>query len=197
VSIQADGRKKKMKTRSAREKHAAGAATEQLDHSPRLNFSNVQEREAHIRAFLEWLPKILHEAPGIRWERLPGQVMGYLIRTAADSPDIIPITLAIGSAMDAQKSKVLYSSCTNLTKLLERLHSHYGMTALAELGERSIWDHFVEGRMISYGDLTKLKRYDALASIHLQSYFEGLTERQQVMWKPYLLPKLPRGFLDK
>ena len=186
-----------MGTRSAKIEHAAGAVTEQLDHSPRLNFSNPKERSVHTQAFLTWLPKILHEAPGIHWERLPSQVMGYLIHTVADSPDIISITLAIGSAMDAQKPKVLYNTCTNLTRLLERLRSDYEMTTLAELGERSIWDHFVEGRMISSGDLTKLKRYDALASIHLPSYLEGLTERQRVMWQPYLLPKLPRGFLDK
>lgn len=186
-----------MATRTTKEERAVRTEAEQLDHATRLNFSNPKERLAHIQAFLAWLPQILHEAPDIRWERLPSQVMGYLIRTVAQSPDAIPITLAVGSAMDAVKSKGLYNHCCALTKLLERLRSQYGMTMLAELSERSIWDRFVAERVISYGDLNQLTRYDTFASVHLPSYLEGLDIRQQVMWKPYLLPKLPRGFLDK
>jgi hypothetical protein len=186
-----------MKTRSTQEKHAVGVATAQRDPAPRLSFSNVQEREAHIRAFFAWLPQILHEAPGIQWERLPSQVMGYLIRTVADNPDAISITLAVGSAMDAMKPKSLYGSCQSVTNLLKRLRGHYGMTTLTELAERSIWDQFVAGRTISPGELIQLKRYDTLASLHVLSFFEGLTARQQVLWKSYLLPRLPRGFLDK
>ena len=185
-----------MGTKSTKEEHTVDIATKKQDHPARLNFSNSQQREAHIHAFLAWLPKILQEAPGIRWERLSSQVMGYLIRTVADSPDAVWITLAVGCAMGGQKSKVLYSACTALTQLLKRLRSQYGMTTLDELGDRSVWDRFVEGRMISGGDLTKLKRYEAFASTHRQSFESGFTERQRVIWKPFLLPPLPRGFID-
>ncbi len=185
-----------MATRSTQEKQTADAAAEQADRPKRLNFSNPGQRGAHIQAFLAWLPKILHEAPGIHWERLPSRVMGYLIRTVAASPDAVAITLAVGSAMDAQKGSVLYSDCRRLAKLMERLRSQYGMTTLADLSQRAIWDRFVERRVISPGDFNSLKCYDAAASLHLPAYFDGLTERQQAMWKPYLLPKLPRRFLD-
>ena len=191
-----DRKKREMETTDAQIDHAGGTPTEQLDPVPRLPFNNPKEREAHIHAFVAWLPKILHEAPGMCWERLPSIVMGYLIHAVTDSPDAVPITLAAGSAMDAMKPKTLYAYCICVTNLLKRLRSHYGMTTLAELGQRSIWDAFVAKRMISTGDLNSLKRYETFASIHLRSYFEELTERQQVMWKPYLLPKLPRGFLD-
>jgi hypothetical protein len=70
------------------------------------------------------------------------------------------------------------------------------MATLADLSQRAIWDRFVERRVISPGDFNSLKCYDAAASLHLPAYFDGLTERQQAMWKPYLLPRLPRGFLD-
>src|SRR5215469_3000557 len=96
---------------STQEKRTEDTTTSEQNHSTRLNFSNQEQRLAHIRAFLAWLPTILHEAPHICWERLPSRVMGYLIRTATKSPDIITITLAIGSAMDAQKTNVLYDSC--------------------------------------------------------------------------------------
>jgi hypothetical protein len=187
-----------MEMKSTEERHTGDVATEQRDRTARLNFSNLGEREAHINAFLAWLPKILHEAPGIRWEHMPSPVMGYLIRSVADSPDTIPITLATGCAMDAlKKSKVLYCHCCSLNKLLKQLRSHYGVTTLSELRRRAIWEDFVKDRMISPGELRNLTIYDTLASVHLPFYLEGLTERQQVIWKPYLLPPLPRGFLDK
>src|SRR3974377_1344562 len=91
------------------EGHAGVTATEQpaqeqRDDITRLNFSNPRPRDAHIRAFLEWLPPMLHEASGIRWEDTPSRVMGYLIRTVADSPDTIPITLAIGCALAMKRN---------------------------------------------------------------------------------------------
>ena len=186
----------RVEVKSTTEKNAEGTAPQSQEHAPSVVFGNPQQRKAHIHAFLAWLPPILHQAPGIRWECLPSKVMGYLIRRVADNPDAICIALAIGCAMDAMKPKILYDTCGNLTNLLERLRRDYGMTTLAELGRRTIWDQFVEGRMISAGELHQLTRYDALASIHLPAFFEGLTERQQTVWEPYLLPKLPRKFID-
>lgn len=185
-----------MTTRTTKEERAVRTEAEQLDHCTRLNFSNPKERSAHIQAFLAWLPKLLHEAPGIEWERLPSHVMGYLIRTVADSPDALYIALAVGSAMHAQKPRGMYTACTALTNLLKQLRHQYGMVTHDELGERAIWDRFVEGRMLSGGDLNKLIRYEAYASTHRQIFEEGLTERQKLIWKPYLLPPLPRGFID-
>lgn len=51
--------------------------------------------------------------------------------------------------------------------------------------------------MISSGDLNMLKRYETLACVYQRPYFENLSERQQVIWKPYLLPRLPHGFCEK
>lgn len=49
----------------------------------RLNFSDSSQREAHVRAFLAWLPKVLYEAPDIQWDRLPSKVMGCLMLSAS------------------------------------------------------------------------------------------------------------------
>jgi hypothetical protein len=187
-----------MEMKSTTEGHTRATTTEQQDHIRRLNFSNPEHRETHIRVFLEWLPKMLYEAPGISWEHMPSQVMGYLIRNVADCPDAISITLATGCAMmNAMKVKVLYTYCNSLTKLLEQLRAQHGMTTLTQLRKRSIWEHFVKDRLISPGELNWLRFYNTFACEHLGFYQEGLTERQQVIWKPYLLPPLPRGFLDK
>ena len=186
-----------MGTKSTKERLTGDVPTQEESRPAHLNFSNPKLREDHIQAFLAWLPKILHEAPGIYWERMPSQVMGYLIRTVADSPDAVTITLAVGYAMDARKPNALHKTCIHLTGLLKHLRRSYGMTTLAELSHRTIWDHFVEGRMISGGELVKLRIYDVFSSTYRQVFEEGLTERQKVMWKPYLLPPLPHGFIEK
>src|SRR5260370_16583342 len=113
-----------------------------------MHFNDPKERGAHIQAFLEWLPPILKTAPGIRWEQLPSMVMGYLIR-AADMPEAIAITLAIGCAMDAMKSKILYTYCIAVTNLFRRLRINYGLITLADLGDRPIWSSFAPAILIS------------------------------------------------
>lgn len=165
--------------------------------SARVHFGNPALRSMHVQAFFAWLPKILHDAPGICWESLPSRVMGYLIRRVANSPDAIAIALAIGSAMDGYKPQGLYSMCTQLTTLLTLLRRSYGMTTLAELSNRAIWDRFVEGRTISGGELTKLIRYETFACKYRRMFEERLDVRQKAFWQPYLLPPLPHGFVHK
>jgi hypothetical protein len=191
-----NGKTRKMNTQSTQEQPAGAVSIQEQSRPVRLNFSNPQQRSAHSRAFWEWLPKILHEAPGVQWESLPSSVMGYLIRNVANSPDAIPITLAVGYASHLRE-KVMYSHCKDLRKLLQWLRDDYEMTTLTELSQRSIWDRFVEGRMITSGELQKLKRYAAFSSTHRQAFESELTERQKMIWQPYLLPPLPHGFLEK
>jgi hypothetical protein len=45
----------------------------------RRAFSNPAQRATHLRLFFAWLPKILQDAPGIRWDELPSQAMGHLV----------------------------------------------------------------------------------------------------------------------
>src|SRR5258708_38289793 len=100
-------------------------------------------------------------------------VMGYLIR-AADMPEAIAITLAVGCAMDAMKPKILYTYCIAVTNLFRRLRRNYGMTTLAALGERRVWDAFVAGRLISSGDLNMLQHYETLTGGYQRPDFDEL-----------------------
>jgi len=108
-----------------------------------LNFSDPTQSETHLQAFLAWLPKVLHDAPGIDWKQLPGPLMGYLIRTVAQLPEVVPITLAIGCAVNTMKSRTLLSYCQQLTQLIRKLRTQYGLQDLAQLGKRQIWDQVV------------------------------------------------------
>lgn len=166
-------------------------------HPTRLAFSNATQRAKHIEAFQEWLPKPLHNAPDIFWDQLPSEVMGYLIRHVADSPDSIPIALAVACALHGIKKKSLAGYCRALAILLRRLRTQYGMRELADLRTRHIWDSFVGERVLSGGEVRLLTIYDSLASIHEPAYLEDLNEHQRIAWKRYMLPSLPIGFLEK
>ncbi len=186
-----------METNTAQEKSTRVASSGEQNCLTRLTFSNPQQRSEHVQAFLEWLPRMLHEAPTIHWESLPSIVMGYLIRHVANDADIIPLTLAVGTAMNGMREKPLYGVCRNTAGLLRRLRKEYGVSMLTDLSQRGLWYRFVEGRVISSGDLKKLKCYDALSSTYRQTFESDLTERQKMIWQPYLLPPLPPSFLDK
>ncbi len=165
--------------------------------SRRLSFSDPGVRDEYIRVFLAWLPKVLHDAPGLQWDQLPSPVMGYLIRGVTDCPDAIPIALAVGCAMDAIKKQTLLGYCRQLTQLFRKLRTHYGMKAFVDLRTRPIWDRFINGRTPSSGDVRLLETYASFASLHERAYLERLDVRQRLIWEQYMLPSLPPGLLEK
>jgi hypothetical protein len=176
---------------------------EEVRHDPaasrsvRLNFSDPAQRTQHIQAFLAWLPSVLHDAPGINWDRLPSSVMAYFVRTVGDSPDAIPIALAIGCAMDGMRNYSLLMYSRGLNQILRKLRSQYGLQDLAQLNTRAIWDLFVAERTLPRGEFNQLSIYAALSSIHLRAYLEGLSVRERTRWEQYALPPLPTSFLEK
>lgn len=163
----------------------------------RLNFSDSSQREAHVRAFLAWLPKVLYEAPDIQWDRLPSKVMGCLMLSASQGSDTIPVALAADCAMDGMKNATLFSYCSQLTTFLRRLREQYGMTELSQLASRDIWERFVAGRALTLTETNLMGVYDSLASLHIRRYLEGLDLRHRVMWEAYALPPLPAAFRDR
>lgn len=163
----------------------------------RLNFSDSTQREAHIRAFLAWLPKVLYEAPDIQWDRLPSKVMGCLMLSASQGPDTIPIALAAGCTMDGIKNATLFGYCSRLTTFLRRLREQYGMTEISQLGSRDIWERLVAGRALSLSETSMLGIYDSFASLHIRQYLEGPDFHQRVFWETYALPPLPATFRDR
>src|SRR5258708_36933219 len=146
-----------METNTAQEKSTRVASSGEQNGLTRLTSSNPQQRSEHVQAFLEWLPRMLHEAPTIHWESLPSIVMRYLIRHVANEADIIPLSLAVGTAMNGMREKPMYGVCRNTAGLLRRLRKEYEVSMLTDLSQRGLWYRFVEGRVISSGDLKKLK----------------------------------------
>src|SRR5437667_10022628 len=55
------------------------------------------DREDQVEAFFSWLPKALHDAPGIDWATLSPEIMGYLVGTIGSSPDAAVMAVAAAS----------------------------------------------------------------------------------------------------
>src|SRR5713101_5805084 len=163
----------------------------------RRAFSNPAERAMHLRLFFAWLPKLLHDAPGIEWAQLPSQTMGHLVRTVADHPDALPIALAVGCAMHAMKKNTLVHVSSMLLTLCRRLRAQYGMTQISQLRDREMWMRFVTGRQLPAGEVRLLTTYASVASGHLRTYLETLDERRRLLLEPYAFPPLPARFLDR
>src|SRR6266705_426470 len=163
----------------------------------RRAFSNPAERAMHLRLFFAWLPKLLHDAPGIEWAQLPSQTMGHLVRTVADHPDATPIALAVCCAMHAMKRNTLLHVSSMLLTLCRRLRTHYEMTQISQLRDRAVWMRFVSGRQLSGGEARLLATYASVASGHIRTYLEQLDERHRLLLEPYAFPPLPARFLER
>jgi hypothetical protein len=162
----------------------------------RRSFSNPADRATQLRLFFAWLPRVLHDAPGIPWDELPSQAMGHLVRTVADHPDAIPIALAVGCAMHGMKRNTLLHVSSMLLTLCRHLRAHFGMTQISQLQGREIWMRFVTGRQLTGGEVRLLTNYASVTAGHLRSYLEHLDERHRVVLAPYIFPPLPARFLE-
>ena len=162
----------------------------------RRAFSNPADRATHLRLFLAWLPRILQDAPGIRWDELPSQAMGHLVRTVADHPDATPIALAVGCAMHGMKRNTLLHVSSMLLTLCRHLRAHFGMTQISQLQKRDIWMRFVTGRQLTGGEVRLLTNYASVTTSHLRTYLEHLDERHRVVIAPFVFPSLPARFLE-
>src|SRR5205823_3572192 len=100
----------------------------------RLNFSDPAQREAHLQAFQCWLPQVLHDAPGLRWERLPSRVMGYLIELRDQQPTgrkvdiLVQNLLPKGAKQESERQFFLIGEMagrlfTEIGQLLEATHA--------------------------------------------------------------------------
>lgn len=102
----------------------AQALAQPTDIQSRVNFSDGN-REAHLRAFYEWLPSDLHDAPGICWANASSRVLGRVLtrgmlplpsaRLLAVSDKPLYINISVGSTTCCAKSAASVGSGTYQT----------------------------------------------------------------------------------
>ncbi len=174
----------------------------------RLNFSNRNLRAEHVRAFLEWLPDELRQAPLIDWDAIPSRVMAYLIRNLGRADDIgIAVTLGIGASSGAVGESSLYVMSHSLASVLGRIQDMGMLTSIKQTANRAVWDAFVatyvkdESRAsFAPGGATWLIRYDSVTSVHLPTYLETIRDIDPAQYnhlRKYALAPLPPRFLER
>jgi hypothetical protein len=133
----------------------------------RLNFSNG-DREAHLHAFYEWLPKDLHAAPGIVWANVTSRVMGYCVNTIGASPDKGPVALAMGTAIGSLGQASLHQYVSRFYHLLCTIRNVCGIRDLSELNRKEVWEQFAQNTEVTLNRYHVLRAYAALVEKHVR-----------------------------
>jgi hypothetical protein len=182
------------------EKRLAGLGAENKQQEPKTpQKKNLQrfvdwKREDQIQAFLLWLPKELHDAPGIDWTQLPSHMMGYCIRTLANSPDSTYVVAAIASLFGAMTTHSLVSLIGNLNKLFQILRSTCNMNQLSDLQHEQIWHDFVTKTKLTEGQRKKLQAYASVTKQYFPEYLQRLEASDRQRMQAYVLPPMPHDF---
>jgi hypothetical protein len=162
----------------------------------RLNFSDWN-RSAHLDAFYAWLPRDLHDAPGIAWDRLSSRILGYCVNTIGDHTDKGPVALAIGSALGALGQASLHQYLSRVFHLLCQLRKICGIQHVSELRTPEVWEVFAQNTPVTLHRYHELRAYAALVEKHIRFYLEHLTSADRESFVAYALPPLPPRFLER
>jgi hypothetical protein len=161
----------------------------------RVNFSDGN-REVHLCAFYEWLPKDLHDAPDIAWTRLSSRILGYCVHTIGENPDKGSVALAIGTAISALGQASLHQYLSRFYHLLCTIRKVCHIQHLSELNSRDVWEAFAQKTEATLTRYHELRAYVALVEKHVRFYLEHLTRQDRERLSAYLLPPLPPRFVE-
>jgi len=172
------------------------ACEQQSSSLARLNFSDGN-KEAHLRAFYQWLPKELHTAPGMPWANLPSRVLGYCVRTVGGGPDKGYVAFAIGTAIGAIGQVSLFQYASRLHRLLCTLRKVCHIQQISDLKRREIWEEFAQSTPMTLSRFHGLRAYAALVEKYGRTYVDSLEPQDRDRLAPYVLPPLPPRFIEQ
>jgi hypothetical protein len=151
------------------------------------------DREDQLQAFFAWLPKELHDAPGIEWTTFPPE----LVRTVGESLYAASLATAAASALGAIGSRTLLALIGNLDHLLRILRETCQMQQISDLATAQIWQDFLSKTEHVLGRRAKVQAYTSVTTKHFPAYLQRLDPRERARMQVYALPILPYDFLHK
>jgi hypothetical protein len=154
------------------------------------------DREDRLQAFFAWLPRELHDAPGIDWTQLPPTVMGYCVNTIGKSPDRTHLAVAVASAFGAIKNHTLLHLVGHLHRFFQTLRSKCNMKQLSDLHNEPIWRDWLAQTARTETPRKQVKTYGALTTSHYPLYLQRLNARDRLRMQAYVLPPLPPDLLS-
>jgi hypothetical protein len=159
------------------------------------NFSDGN-RQAHLHAFLEWLPAHLHDLPGIDWAKLPSPVMQVLMNArSSEHPDVPYIAVGAASLTDAVQESTIKQYVRYLGYLLADLRQTNLLESIHDLSKRDIWQKYTEQTEPSRHRDLKLQVYASVAATYLPDYIERLDPHERSRGRAYVLPPPPPNLL--
>ncbi len=147
-------------------------------------------------AFLNWLPKELHDAPGINWTQLSPNIMRYCIMTIKDSPDAAVLAVAAASMRSIDQVSQ-QTALRQVNQLLRELRATGQVHNLSDLRQEEIWYAWAERQQKSTRGHSLVNGYAALAVGHLPRYLHLLEPGQRQRMQHYLLPPPPLDLREK
>ena len=152
--------------------------------------------EAQYAAFLNWLPKELHDAPGINWTQLSPNIMRYCIMTIKDSPDAAVLAVAAASMRSIDQVSQ-QTALKQVNQLLREFRATGQVHTLADLRQEEIWYAWAERQQQSTRGHSLVNGYAALSTGHLPRYLRLLDSGQRQRMQHYLLPPPPLDLREK
>jgi hypothetical protein len=149
------------------------------------------DREDQRAAFFRWLPKELHDAPGIAWTHLPSRTMGYGIHAIGNTPDAGVLAVAIASAQSGLATHSQVQLLRALSHLLWDLRSMYHREQISDLRDERIWSAWLANSEKREVTRQQVKAYGAVAHGHIPRYFLRLTQPDRLRMQQYAFPPLP------
>ena len=154
------------------------------------------ERERQLQAFFAWLPKELHDAPGIRWAQLPAELMGYCVRAIRNSPDAAHLALAAASMHGAMGITSAYRQLNHLNNFLRSLRLGGFIQCLDDLRQEQTWHNWAACQKKTAGTRDYLSSYATTTEVHFPRYLLRLDSRDRLRMQRYALPLLPFGLIE-
>jgi hypothetical protein len=156
-----------------------------------------QDRATQVAAFLAWLPREMHEIPGMDWTELAPQVMQYCIGTVGNSPDAVPIAAVAASLHGALAISSQRTLIRQVSKILRELRAQCGMQCLDDLRHEQVWYAWVtQQSKKTDGPRQKLSGYTAIATGHYPRYLLRLSPAERIRMQQYALPAPPVGLAE-
>jgi hypothetical protein len=175
---------------------ATQALAQPTDIRSRVNFSDGN-REAHLRAFYQWLPSDLHDAPGICWANASSRVLGYCVNTVGESEDSGYVAFAIGTAIGGLGQASLHQYLCRFYHLLCKIRRVCGIRHLSDLSNMAVWEEFAQSTEVTLQRYHEFRAYAALREKHVRFYVEHLPPKDRNRFAAYILPPLPPRFMER
>jgi len=155
--------------------------------------------EKQREAFFAWLPKELHDAPGIDWRQLAPDIMRYCIFTIGSSPDAAVLAVAAASLHGAISLSSQYTTLKQMSMLWRELRSTDQIQCLGDLKQEQVWQKWTgrQGQNKAARARLLLDGYVSIATGHFPQYLLRLDPGDRQRMQQYALPPTPPGLREK